>query len=279
MTIGMKRKIDIPRVFLLIFLFIFAIGQIFPIVWVINSSLLKNNELFTSFLKWPTEPQWQNYITGFKQGNILPYFLNSVVVSGITVLVTLYLALTLAYAFKRMKWKLRGLFFAIILLGMMIPIHTTLIPNFLVFNKIGITDTYFALILPYVAFSLPIGVFLMSGYMESIPKDIEDAAKIDGASTIRIVFSIILPITRPAMASIGILTFLFTWNEYIIAATYLSSDKFKTLPFSVIQFIGEYSSRYNVQFAVMFLNALPVLLIYILLSDKIVKGIMTGGIK
>jgi raffinose/stachyose/melibiose transport system permease protein len=185
----------------------------------------------------------------------------------------------MGYALIRMEWKLRKIALTFILLGMMIPIHATLLPNFITFQKVGIKDSYLALIIPYVAFALPLAVFLMTGFLESIPKAIEESAVIDGCGIFRIIFSIILPLTKPAIVTIVIMTFLNTWNEFIMAATYLSSDKFRTLPFAVYNFAGQYASNYSVQFAVMTLVALPSLIIYIILNEHITKGVTVGALK
>jgi len=153
------------------------------------------------------------------------------------------------------------------------------LPNFFTFAKLGILDSYWALIIPYVAFSLPLGVFIMTGFMESLPRSLEESAVMDGAGIFRIIFALIFPLTKPAMVTVVIMTFLNTWNEFIMAATYISSDKYRTLPFAVYNFAGQYASNYSVQFAVMGLVALPSLIIYILLNEQITKGVTDGALK
>lgn len=185
----------------------------------------------------------------------------------------------MSYALVRMRWKIRRGVMTFVLLGLMIPIHATLLPNFITFKVVGLQDSYLSLIVPYVAFGLPLAVFILSGFLESIPRAIEEAAIIDGCGIFRIIFSIILPITRPAISTVVIMTFLNTWNEFIMAATYLSSDKYKTLPFAVYNFAGQYASNYSVQFAVMALVELPSLIIYILMNEQITKGAMAGAVK
>jgi raffinose/stachyose/melibiose transport system permease protein len=161
----------------------------------------------------------------------------------------------------------------------MIPIHATLLPNYVIYQKLGITDTIWALLIPYVAFSLPQGMFLMSSFISSIPKEMEEAALIDGCGIYRIVAIIITPLMKSSIVTVTIMTFLNNWNEFMMASTYLSSKTWKTLPFSVLEFTGEYSSNYAVQFAVMALTALPAVIIYILLNKHITKGIAAGAVK
>ncbi len=275
-----KNITCIKRVAFYVFVSLFAIGQIFPLIWLINFSLLKSNDFFTSeILKFPNPPQLENYITAWVNGKIPQYLFNSVFVTSSTIAITGILSLTLGFAFTRMQWKLRSICFAVMLLGMMIPIHSTLLPNFVIFSEIGLLNTYMGLIIPYAAFSLPMGIFIMSGFMKTIPKSLEESAIIDGCGIYEIIFKIILPITKPALVTITVITFLNCWNEFIMAATYISDNFFKTLPFSVINFEGQYSSNYAVQFAVMTLTAIPAILIYIALNEHITKGVTAGALK
>lgn len=275
-----KRKRRTGTIILWIIMVIFGIMQFFPMLWVVNFSLTKDSDVFTSgILMWPDPPQWENYALAWKNGNIPRFTLNSILVVGATIAITVVLSLTLGYAFTRMRWKLSGPVMAFILLGMMIPIHTTLLPNYLIFKEVGILDTPLALIIPYAAFSIPLGVFIMSGFMRSIPAALEEAAVMDGCGVLRIIFQIVLPITKPALVTIVVMTFINNWNEFIMAATFLSSNTWKTLPFSVCEFASQYVSRYAVQFAVMVLSALPSLIVYAFLNEQITKGVTFGAVK
>lgn len=257
-----------------------AFGQLFPLIWLVDFSLCKSGDLFASgILKWPDPPQYQNYVRAWVDGNFLKFLLNSVVVTTVTIAATVFLSLTLGYAFTRMQWKLRGLFLNIILLGMMIPIHATLLPNFLTFRVLGLLNTYEGLIIPYVAFSMPISIFVMTGFLESVPKSLEESAIIDGCGLYSIIFRIVMPLTKPAVITVAILTFLSSWNEFIMAVTYLSDDKYRTLPFAVMNFAGQYASDYAIQFAVMALTALPAIVVYVLFNEQITKGVTAGAVK
>ena len=275
-----KRDKTKGNLIILILLSVVAFGQLFPLIWLVDFSLCKSGDLFVSgILKIPDPPQFQNYVTAWVDGKIPQFLFNSILITAFTIAGTVFLALTMGYAFVRMKWKLRGVFLTIVLLGMMIPIHATLLPNFITFRKIGLLDTYQGLIIPYIAFSMPLGIYIMTGFLESIPKSIEESAVIDGCGIYRIIFQIVFPLTKPAVVTIAIMTFLNSWNEFIMAVTYLSNDKFRTLPFSVWNFAGQYISEYAVQFAVMALTAIPALLVYILLNEQITKGVTVGAVK
>jgi len=261
-------------------LILFSIGQLFPLVWLINFSLCKSGDLFgANILKIPTPPQFINYLVAWRDGKIPQYFINSLVVNVSSVLLVVILSLMMSYAFVRMKWKLSKYVLTYVLLGLMIPIHATLLPNFIIFREVGILDSYLGLIIPYIAFSLPQAVFLMTGFIGSIPRSIEESAIIDGCGLFRIIFNIIMPLSKPAIVTVTVTTFLNTWNEFIMAATYLTSDRFRTLPFAVYNFAGQYASNYAVQFAVMAIVALPSLIVYILLNEQVTKGVTLGAVK
>ncbi|WP_240415165.1 carbohydrate ABC transporter permease [Paenibacillus periandrae] len=273
----MKNK---HKTMLWILFILVAFGQLFPLIWLFNYSLLNSSDFFSSsILKWPSQPEWQNYVNAWVDGKFPKYLFNSVLVSTVTILLTVFLSLSLAYAFTRMQWKMRSFFFTLILLGIMIPIHATLLPNFAIFKAIGLTNSYLGLIIPYTAVSVPLGTFILSGFLRSIPSAIEESAVMDGCSIYRIVFQIIMPLTMPALVTIAVTTFLTCWNEFIMAATFLSKDSLKTLPFSVMNFAGQYSSDYGSQFAVMVLTSIPAIIIYALFNEQITKGVTAGAVK
>lgn len=275
-----KKSKKIGRIILIGFMLIVAVGQLFPLVWLFDFSLAKSGDLFASdLLIIPDPPQWGNYVTAFIDGKILKYLFNSIIVNVVTVAATVIISILTAYGCTRMKWKLNKTTMGILLLGMMIPIHATLLPNFILYSKINLTDSIFALLIPYIAFALPQGIFIMSSFLEGIPKALEEAAVMDGCGIYRIIFQIIFPLMKPAMITIAIMTFLNSWNEFTMAMTYLESDKYRTLPFSVLNFAGQYASNYAVQFAVMVLTALPALIVFILLNEQITKGVTIGAVK
>lgn len=257
-----------------------AVIQIFPLIWLVDFSLASSTEMFTNgLLIIPEKIQWGNYVTAFVDGHFLLYLKNSILINGLAVILVIFISIMAAYACRRMRWKLSGLVKTILLLGMMIPIHATLLPNYKIYNTLGLTDTMWALLIPYVAFSLPQGLFLMTGFIDSIPWELEEAAVMDGCGIYRIVFQIITPMLKPSIATVAIMTFLNNWNEFMMASTYLSSEKWKTLPFSVLEFTGQYSSNYAVQFAVMALTAEPAVIVYIILNKHITKGVAMGAVK
>lgn len=273
-----KKKFTKP--ILWIVLIIVAVIQIFPLIWLLDFSLASSSEMFTNgLLIIPKKIQWGNYVKAFVDGNFLWYLKNSVLINGLAVLLVIVVSIMSAFACRRMKWKLSTFVKTLLLMGLMIPIHATLLPNYKIYSQLGLTDTIWALLIPYVAFSLPQGLFLMTSFMESIPVELEEAAVMDGCGIYRIIFQIITPMLKSSIATVAIMTFLNNWNEFMMASTYLSSDKWKTLPFSVLEFTGEYSSNYAVQFAVMALTAAPAVIVYIILNKHITKGVAMGAVK
>jgi len=265
---------------LYLFLVIIAILQLFPLLWVFDYSLLKSGDLFgPELLKLPLVPQWGNYVRAWVDGKILRYFLNSTIVVASSVAVSALISFCLAYSITRMKWKLRPVAVATVTMGMVVPIHTTLLPNFLWFNYFGLIDTHLALIIPYIAFTLSFNTLVFMGQLRTLPRSMEESAFIDGASWPRIFWSVVAPMTGPAIVTVCLMTFLNNWNEFIMAYTYLATDELRTLPFSIIKFQGAYRSDYAIQFACMTLVAAVPLVLYFFFSKQILAGVTAGALK
>lgn len=257
-----------------------VVTQLYPLLWLLFYSLKTNEEILDgSFFSLPNAPQWQNYKEAYEAGNYLKYLSNSVLVTGVTMICVLLLSSMAAYAISRFRWKYGTVVMTVFLMGMMIPMQATLLPLMVIFKNVDILNTHLSLILPYIAFSTPIAVFILSGFMKGIPPEIEESAYIDGASIYRIFRSIIVPVSIPPMMTVCILTFITIWNEYILAATFISSERLKTLPFGVYTFVSQYSVNYGNIGAFLVMGALPVILIYFFLSGQITKGMVAGAVK
>ncbi len=275
-----ENNIKIGKIILWIVLVMVAVIQLFPLIWLVDFSLGSSNEMFTNgLLIIPEKIRWDNYVKAFVDGNFLHYLKNSVLINTTAVILVVIISIMAAFACQRMKWKLSGFVSTLLVMGMMIPIHATLLPNYKIYSGLHLTDTIWALLIPYVAFSLPQGMFLMTGFIQSLPKELEEAAVMDGCGIYRIVFQIVTPLLKPSIATVAIMTFLNNWNEFMMASTYLSTPTWKTLPFSVLEFTGEYSSNYAVQFAVMALTAAPAVIVYVILNKHITKGVAMGAVK
>jgi raffinose/stachyose/melibiose transport system permease protein len=275
-----KYKFKLLQIIMIFFLALVALVQVFPLIWMINFSLLTSGDFYgNTILKWPNPFQWKNYADAFTLGHVPKYFMNSALIAAVVIVVTVLASLMLSYVIARIEWKWNKVLLALVMIGLIVPIYSTLLPNFFIFSKLKMIDSYIALILPNIAFLIPISVFIFIGFLETTHRAIEEAAVIDGLSLIGIVFKIIMPISRPVIASISVLAFLSTWNEFIMAITFIRSDAFKTLPFSLIQFTGQYASNYAAQFAVLTLIALPSVILYMFFTEQITSSLTVGAVK
>jgi raffinose/stachyose/melibiose transport system permease protein len=275
-----QRKFSIGKILMWILLATLIVTQLYPLLWLAIYSLKTNEEILSGqFFALPHVLQWSNYSAAMESGNYVKYLLNSLKVTLITMAGVLFLSSLVSFAISRFKWKYGQTVMVIFLIGMMIPMQATLLPLMIIFKNMHILNTHWSLILPYIAFQTPIAVFILSGFMKSIPNEIEESAIVDGAGVFRIFWNIILPVSVPPMMTVCILTFINIWNEYILAATFISSEKLKTLPFGVYSFVSQYSVNYGAIGAFLVLGALPVIVIYFLLADKITKGMVAGAVK
>jgi raffinose/stachyose/melibiose transport system permease protein len=258
----------------------FAALQLFPLVWVVLYSLQRSGDLFAGdLLRLPADPQWNNYARAWTDGQIVRYGLNSLIVVTAATAASTSLSFCMGYAIARMRWRFKRVALGAILLGMVVPIHATLLPNFLWYSRFGLIDTRLGLILPYVAFTLSFNTLVYAGHLRNLPVALEEAARLDGASWPRVLWTIVAPLARPATVTVAVMTFLSSWNEFIMANTYLASDELRTLPFSIIRFQGQYSSDYAAQFACMVIVAVPALALYLWFSKHIMAGATAGAVK
>ncbi|MCQ6561458.1 carbohydrate ABC transporter permease [Paenibacillus mendelii] len=275
-----RKPFSLTRVIVIALLSVLFVTQLYPLLWLLIYSLKNNEEILSGrFFSLPASPQWVNFTNAIESGNYFKYLFNSLFVTSVTMIGVLLLSTLTSFAIGRFRWRYGQAVLVLFLVGMMVPMQATLLPLMIIFKNMGILNTHLSLILPYIAFQTPIAVFILSGFMKSIPHEIEESAVVDGAGIFRIFRSIILPISVPPMMTVCILTFINIWNEYILAATFISSERLKTLPFGVNSFVSQYSVNYGAIGAFLVLGALPVIIIYFLLADKITKGMVAGAVK
>ncbi|WNR44485.1 carbohydrate ABC transporter permease [Paenibacillus roseipurpureus] len=275
-----RKSFSILKIIVIAFLSLLVVTQVYPLLWLFIYSLKTNEEILSGrFFSLPHVLQWKNFTDATKAGHYFQYLKNSLFVTLVTMVCVLFLSSLTAFAITRFKWKYGQLVMVIFLIGMMVPMQATLLPLMIIFKNMHILNTHLSIIMPYIAFQTPIAVFILSGFMKSIPAEIEESAVVDGAGVFKIFSGIILPISIPPMMTVCILTFINIWNEYILAATFISSERLKTLPFGVNSFVSQYSVNYGAIGAFLVLGALPVILVYFLLADKITKGMVAGAVK
>ncbi|MCS0671379.1 carbohydrate ABC transporter permease [Cytobacillus firmus] len=263
-----------------VFLVLVAVFQIFPIIWLFLFSLKSNQEVFNmSPFSLPENPKWENYAKVWTEGNISLYFINSVTYTLAAVILTVVLASMVTFAITRMHWKGSRLVLGLFMVGLMIPVHSTLIPLFSTFTNINLIDNPLSIILTYTAFNLPITIMILLGFYEALPREVEEAAVMDGASIHHIFFKITLPMTMPVMATAAIINMIYNWNEFVFVNTFISSDSFKTLTVGIQNFIGQYTTDWGAIGATLVISILPILIAFLILSNRIVEGIASGSVK
>lgn len=241
-------------------------------------SLKNNNEIFvTNPFGFPTVLRIENYINAWQQYDIPLYFFNSIVVSFATVFFTILISLMFSYATARMRWKLSNVARIYLMAGMFIPVQIILIPLVILMRDLHLSNTYWSLIVPYTAFQLGFSSVVFYGFMRSIPFELEEAAAIDGASIYRTFFSIILPIVKPAIATMVTFIFLFAWNEFTMALILISDNALKTLPLGLITFQGQFETNWGGMGAAMVMSSIPTILIYLIFNQQVEKALTVGS--
>jgi len=267
------------EIFEYLVLVFFAVLFIYPILWLLINSFKTNSELFNSTWSLPQSLSLENYIRAFVVGHIGTNFLNSVIISVAVVVTTTLLAAMAAYGLTRLRWNLSGFVLSIMLLAMMIPAHATVIPLFSMFNAMKIGGTYWTVIIPHVVFTLPISILIYSGFFSSIPTELEEAAAIDGCSVIRAFFTIILPISTPALVTVAVITFIGVWNDLLFPRIFLTDPDMMPLPVGLTNFKGRYSTDYVGMIAAVVITIVPSIMVYSFLHKRIVSGMTAGALK
>lgn len=263
-----------------VLLIIVTLIQIFPLYWLITFSLKSNVEIFgENVIGLPLDWRFENYVEALTKSEILRYFLNSVFYSAVTVAVAGLLSAMAAYAIARMHWKWSGKAFGLFSIGIMIPAQAALLPLFQLVDALGLKGGYLGLLIPYIAGAIPMSIMILTGFFKGIPKEIEEAACIDGCGIYRCFFSLMIPIIKPALATASIFTFLGTWNELMLANTFVDKDAFRTLPVGIMSFAGQYSTDWGLIGAGMVIATLPTILIYFLLSNQVQESLVAGAVK
>ncbi len=260
-------------------LILFSVVNIYPILWMVINSLKSEQEFSIDKIGLPDELVFQNYVDAWNTANFSGFFFNSVVVSVIAVIITVLSGALAAYFLSRFTFKMNKLLYGFFIFGLLVPIHATLIPMFLLMQNLGLLNTRISLVFPYVAFNMPVTIFLLVSFMKSFPKDIEESAIMDGASIFRIFWSIILPMTKPAIATVTILAFINNWNEFVFALVLVNDPALQTLPLGLQNFAGQYSTNYVAQMSGLTMALIPILIVFLFLEKEIVKGMTAGAVK
>jgi len=274
------KKIKVSNVVLQVILIAFAVIQLYPLLFLLFFSLKDNNEIYSgNVMGFPKQLRWSNYENALVNANVGLYLFNSILVTAIVIVVSGILACMVSYAIARMRIKVNRLVKTCFSLGLMIPLHAVLLPVFIMLRNLKMLDTYQAIIIPYIAFALPMAIFFMIGFFESLPKELEESAFQDGCGIFLTFFLVMLPLVRPALATISVFTFLSTWNEMMFAITFINSEKYRTLTVGIMQMVGKYTTDWGTMGAGLVVATLPTIVIYLLLSKQVQSGMVSGAVK
>ena len=212
-------------------------------------------------------------------GNIGRYFLNSVFIAAVSVVLIVLLSVMAAYGITRLKWKLSGFALTVFVAGMMIPTYGALIPLYNIFNKLGILNNYLSVIISHTTFGLPLGIFIMSGFMQAIPRELEEAAILDGCSVLQMFKRVIMPIVRSGIVTISVISFINVWNDLLFGQIFLNDKEKMPLTVGLLEFKGRFGTDYVGMLAAIVVTVIPVVAIYTILHDKIIDGMTAGAVK
>ena len=250
-----------------------------PIVIMIFSAFKTNIQIFQSPFSVPNFTNLANLARIWTETNFIRYLLNSFLVTGVSMALILTLGTMAAYAIARYRFMGSGLILMFFVAGLTLPLKLAIIPLFILMRDLGILNSHLALIVVYVATGLPTTVFIMTGFIRTLPSELEDAARMDGASEALIMWKIMLPLVRPALVIAGIQNVVPIWNDFFFPLVFIQSDSLKTLPQGLATFMGEYNTDWGVLFSGLTLSAAPIIIIYILLSRQFISGMTSGAVK
>jgi len=250
-----------------------------PIVIMLFSAFKSTQEIFRSPFALPDFTNLGNFAKIWTQTNFLQYLLNSFIVTGASMALILTLGTMAAYALGRYRFFGAGFILMFFIAGLTLPLKLAIIPLFMLMRDLGILNNQLSLIFVYTAMGLPSTIFIMTGFIRTLPNELEDAARMDGASEARIMWKIMLPLVRPAMVIAGIQNVVPIWNDFFFPLVFIQNDALKTLPQGLTTFMGEYTTDWGVLFAGLTLSAAPIIFIYIVLSRQFINGMTSGAIK
>lgn len=267
----------VGKILIVLFLFI----EIYPVFWILMSSFKSNAEFsLTASYALPQGFYWQNYVDAWNRGRMNIYFLNSAIVTVVSLVFIVLLSCTSAFALTKMKWKFRGRIMTLFLSGIMVPTAVVLIPLYTIYNSVGLINSRWSLILTYIAFGLPLSIFLLRSYLVALPDELIEASVIDGASIYQVFLRIVLPLMKTGIVTVGVIQFYFRWNDLMFSMTFINDSALKTVQTGLLYFSDQYGNRnWGAIFACIAISVLPTLIIYISMNKLVIEGMTAGAVK
>lgn len=257
---------------------IFLIISGYPLLFVFQSSFKSQMEYMSSIWSFPKSFFWGNY-ERILQPDFLRYFGNSLVVTAITITLVIFIASLASFVFAKMKFRLNKCLFAMFIVGMMVPVHTTLIPVYVIINRLGLYNHLFGLIGPYISFCLPVSIFIFTGFFKDVPHELEEAARIDGCTHFMVYRKIMFPLSLPIIATVAIYNFIYVWNEFIYALILIDSAQYKTIPLGIREFSGAETVNIPRILTAIAFSTLPLMIFYFVAQERVINSLTSGAVK
>ena len=276
---GKTKKIT-KKILLYVVLIILALIWIVPMFTLIATAIKSKSDFYSGagLFSLPESIAWDNFVNAVTKGRLLTYMKNDLIICLLKVPLGIFIEAMAAFALTRLNVKHRTGIFIFFLIGMMLPMQTALVPINVVFSKLGLMNSYFGLFYVYVGFGISFGILILRGFFNGIPKELDEAAYLDGCTKWQLFYKIILPVAKPAVATLIVSDFLSTWNEYLLASVIINDNAKKTVPVGIMTFVGEHGTDYGYLCAGVLLSVVPVLVVYLLFQRYFVEG-MAGAVK
>lgn len=274
-----SKKFSVSGLFIHGFLLSVVAVNLFPVLWMVSSSLKTQEEVFGSFSFIPRHFHWENYAFAWTNGNFQTYFANSLFYTAATLIGVILISSMAAYAFAQANFKGSKILFYFFVASMMIPIPGAFIPLYVLLIKMDLANTRLGLILPYINSGLALSIFILKGFFEGVPKEIHEAATIDGCGTFGTYWHIYLPLAKPAIMVVCIFTALNVWNEVLLALVIINDESLMPIQRGVLEFQGQHFTNYPLLMAALTISTLPILTLYFLFQRHIIKGLSEGALK
>ncbi|MGI6652786.1 MAG: carbohydrate ABC transporter permease [Christensenellales bacterium] len=275
------RKKGFGRILGQFLILLFVLMEIYPILWIFFSSIKSTDEFaLSASYALPKGFYYQNYIQAWNRGRMNIYFGNSAFVTSISLFFIVLFSVTASFALTKMRWKMRDKVMKLFLSGIMVPTAVVLIPLYTIYNYLGLLNRHLSLILTYVAFGMPLSVFLLRGYLTALPDDMLEAAVIDGAGIYKILWHIVLPLMKTGIVTVLVIQFYFRWNDLMFSMTFISDTAKKTVQTGLLYFSDQFGNRdWGAIFACIAIAVIPTLLLYVFLNKMVIEGMTAGAVK
>lgn len=267
------------KVWFWVFNIVLLVLFVFPLFMILINSFKTRIEIVRNPIALPTEWSWSNYTEAFTTMNFTSALTNSLIVTILSVILILIFSSALAFFLVRWKWKMNNIIFMVLIASMIIPFQAIMIPFVSLYGNVGLLNSKWSLIYFYLGFGISLSTFMYHGFVKGVPKEMDEAALIDGAGKVRLFGQIIFPILKPITTTIAILDVLWIWNDFLLPSLVLVSPEDRTLPLSTFYFFGKYTSNYGVAMAALVLSMIPVVIFYIVMQRQIIEGVVEGAVK